>query len=143
VTKLVGEVETMKTRVIETKDTIKSQASKLEKALASFEAQKSEKIGQIDDYFDKLLVKVAEARETIKAEFNELCESKNSQLSICITEYKKYMTKLDTSKIKVEKLCQEMSKLSSSRIYRVYRYRGQGLYSSQESKRARRRNCSG
>lgn len=103
------EVDAMKNKVVETKDAIKGQAAKLEKALTTFEAQKTEKVSQIDDYFDKLLVKVAEARESIKGEFNELCESKNSQLSICITEYKKYLSKLDTSKLKVEKLCQEMS----------------------------------
>lgn len=98
----------MKARVLETKESIKGQASKLEKALASFETQKTEKTAQIDDYFDRLLVKVAEARENIKAEFNDLCESKNSQLSICITEYKKYMAKLDASKLKVDKLSLEM-----------------------------------
>lgn len=120
----MSEVETMKTKVVDTKDAIKGQAGKLEKALASFEAQKAEKITQIDDYFDKLLVKVAEARESIKGEFNELCNSKNSQLSVCITEYKKYLAKLDTSKLKVDKLSQEMSRLHLTRINRIHRHRG-------------------
>ena len=108
--KVLAEVDSMKTRVSDSKVNIKAQAVKLEKSLATFEAQRTEKMSQIDEYFDKLLLKVTEARENLKSELTDICESKNTQMTICLNEYKKYLTKLDATKAKVEKLSQEISK---------------------------------
>lgn len=101
---------------MDSQSNIKNQVSKLEKNLTTFESQKTEKIGQIDDYFDKLLVKVAEAREALKAEFTGLCESKNIQMTVCLNEYKKYLTRLDSAKNKLEKMALEISRLWSQQM---------------------------
>lgn len=109
----MGQVDAMRSKIVDYQSNIKNQAVKLEKNLATFETQKAEKVGQIDEYFEKLLAKVVEARETLKSEFNELCESKNSQMSVCLNEYKKYLCRLEATKTKLEKLSQEISMLKS------------------------------
>lgn len=100
----------MKTRMTDAKSNIKTLAVKLEKNLATFETQRSEKIAQVDEYFDKLLLKVTEARENLKSELSDICESKNTQMTICLSEYKKHLAKLEVTKGKIDKLSQEISR---------------------------------
>jgi hypothetical protein len=108
--KVAEEVARMDTKVSEVQGGIKLQCLKIEKNLKEFENTKAERLGQVDKYFDDMLFKMEQAREGVKAQFTELCDSKHSQLSVCLGEYKRYLTKLEAARTKIDKVAEEVSK---------------------------------
>ena len=115
VSKLSTAVAQVETKVGEVQGGLKLQVLKVEKSLREFETAKTDKLRQVDEFFDQILFKVAEARDTVKAEFEEKCASKHSHLTVCLAEYKKYLVKLEQARIKVTKVADEVSNIHSLR----------------------------
>lgn len=103
VSKINEEVNQMKAKVVECQNYVKGQAAKLDKSLQDFESQKSQKLQSIEEYFDDVIAKISSEKESTKTTFSELCDSKWSQMSVCKEEYKRYLSKIESARLKIDK----------------------------------------
>lgn len=109
--KISNEVASIKSKLTENIGSTQAQTIKIKKGLETFDAQKKEKLQSIDEYFEKLIERLMEHKLSMKKEFTELCESKQSQLKVCLQEYQKSQTKFESAINKIEAFEKELGNL--------------------------------